>query len=118
MRNIITGRCGHDDLQADADLMHSRILTIVRGWLIRIGFELAPYEARRTAGFILSIALLDSDGNKTGGQVLKFSSEELRAMYDLPAIERGARIVRKTEEWRRTVASNRMAPRTTPIRGN
>lgn len=108
IRNSIAGKWGKDDLQADAELITSRVFTTVEGWLEYNDDQLGTFQtsySRDARGTIetLSLELLDDDGKKIGAPVFEFSSEDLTAIFNLRILERGAQIARKTDEWRQEV---------------
>jgi hypothetical protein len=108
VRNFITGKWGHDNLQADRDLIASRVFNTIQGWTRynddRLGtFQTTISNNAQEAIDTLSLVLLDDNGNETGAPVLEFSSEDLMTMFNLRIFERGAWIARKTDEWRNEV---------------
>ena len=108
VRNFIAGKWGHDNLQADRDLIASRVFNTIQGWTRynddRLGtFQTTISNNAQEAIDSLSLVLLDDDGNETGAPVLEFSSEDLMTMFNLRIFERGAWIARKTDEWRNEV---------------
>jgi len=108
VRDFVVGKWGKDNLQADRDLIAARVFSTVRGWTNYNEDNLGTFRTTisnddQEAIESLSLELLDDDGNKTGAPVLQFSSEELTTMLNLRVFERGAWIVRKTDEWRNEV---------------
>jgi hypothetical protein len=109
VREFLVGRWGRDDLNADRELIATRVFAVVEGWSEFSDVSTTvttTVNHDRDVGEILTVKALDENGDDFGAPVLTFSADELGAMFGLPALERGVHIARKTDLWLNDLAAH------------